>query len=113
MTTLEIYENVSLKAPLEQRRFFDFFNNTVDELEALYHTRYVFIDPEQGNTPIHYLDEDSNVKPLYHEAIIDNILFLSGQDETYKSEFVRKSKEAYLKYWEDVSKNRIRKRECW
>ena len=36
VTLKEIYEKVSLKVPLEQRRFFNFFNDTVAELEALY-----------------------------------------------------------------------------
>ena len=35
VTLKEIYEKVSLKVPLEQRRFFNFFNDTVAELESI------------------------------------------------------------------------------
>lgn len=113
MTIKEIYENVSLKVPLEQRRFIDFFNNSVDEITASYHPIYVLVDLEKCGLPVKSIEDTNNIKPLYHTAIIDNILFLSGQDSLYKSEFARKAQNAYLKYWEDISKNKIRKRADW
>ena len=36
MTLLEIFEKVNLVIPLEQRRFFNYFNDTVNELNTLY-----------------------------------------------------------------------------
>ena len=36
MTILEIFEKVNLIMPIEQRRFFNFFEDTVSELQSLY-----------------------------------------------------------------------------
>lgn len=110
MTIKEIYERVSLKIPLDQRRFFNYFNDTVDELESLY-SGFVFNDDTEF-APIKSLDDENVVLPLYSGAIVDNILFLAGRD-TYKGEFIRKSRDAYLKYWSDKAKGRKIKRMGW
>ena len=152
MTILEIFEKVNLVVPIEQRVFFNFFEDTVNELQSLYGD-FVFIkDKEEtlettdnsnrsvdadGNvyingilvetqnngddvkvsskeyTPPRYLTDDNVVLPLYHNAIVDNILFLSNNGETYKSEFIRKSRDAYLKYWNDNAKGRRIRRMRW
>ncbi|NLB80109.1 MAG: hypothetical protein GX800_00500 [Clostridiaceae bacterium] len=111
MTILEIFEKVNLQVPLEQRRFFNYFNDSVIELSSLY-PDFLFQDNAEF-TPINTLSDENIVLPLYTGAIIDNILFLSGQDETYKGEFIRKSKSAYLKYWNDNAKGRKMKRMGW
>lgn len=111
MTLLEIFEKVNLVMPLEQRRFFNHFNDTVDELCSLY-GGFVF-EAEGDYTPPKALTDDVKVLPLYHNAIVDNILFLAGQDETHKSEFLRKAKDAYLKYWNDNAKGRRLRRMRW
>ena len=36
MTILEIFEKVNLVIPIEQRVFFNFFADTVNELQSLY-----------------------------------------------------------------------------
>lgn len=111
MTLLEIFEKVNLVIPLEQRRFFNYFNDTVNELNTLY-DGFVF-ESEGEYTPPQDLSDSVKVLPLYHNAIVDNILFLAGQNETYKGEFIRKSNAAYLKYWNDDAKGRRIKRMRW
>lgn len=111
MTLLEIFEKVNLVIPLEQRRFFNYFNDTVNELNTLY-DGFVF-ESEGEYTPPQDLSDSVKVLPLYHNAIVDNILFLAGQNETYKGEFIRRSKLAYLKYWNDNAKGRRIRRMRW
>ncbi len=153
MTILEIFEKVNLVIPIEQRVFFNFFEDTVNELQSLYGD-FVFIQdkkagPENGNsyiisvdangnkyldgiirddsivvndskkvsdvsyTPPKSLNDDNVVLPLYHNAIVDNILFLANKGEQYKGEFIRKSRDAYLKYWNDNAKGRRVRRMRW
>ena len=111
MTILEIFEKVNLTVPLEQRRFFNYFNDTINELIS----RYDGVVVEEGTEfkPIASINDDCTVLPLYAQAIVDNILFLSGQSEVYKNEFLRKAHEAYLKYWNDNAKGRRVRRMRW
>lgn len=111
MTLLEIFEKVNIAAPIEQRRFFNYFDDTVNELEALYGDFVLEKDVEYQ--PPEALSDANVVLPLYHNSIVDNILFLSGQNEAYKSEFIRKSKAAFLKYWNDNAKGKRIKRMRW
>ena len=126
MTLLEIYEKVNLIIPIEQRVFFNFLEDTVNELESLYGD-FVFIkDKTEADstsdelviaiaeyTPPKSLTDAFVVLPLYHNSIVDNILFLANKGEFYKSEFIRKSKDAYLKYWNDNAKGRRIRRMRW
>ena len=126
MTLLEIYEKVNLIIPIEQRVFFNFLEDTVNELQSLYGD-FVFIkDKTEADstsdeiiiaiaeyTPPKSLTDDFVVLPLYHNSIVDNILFLANKGEHYKSEFIRKSKDAYLKYWNDNAKGRRIRRMRW
>ena len=117
MTLLEIFEKVNLTIPIEQRRFFNYFEDTVNELQSLYRDFVLITDTESDSekeyTPPESLNDDNVVLPLYHNSIVDNILFLAGVGETYKSEFIRKSKDAYLKYWNDDAKGRRKRRMRW
>ena len=113
MALKELYEKVSLRLPLEQRRFFNYLNDSVQELLSLYPG---FVSGVGTDLPIHAytsLDEDFEVLPLYHEAVADNILFLAGADEAYKSEFLRKSNDAWLAYWNRYAKGRRIRRGRW
>ncbi len=114
MTILEIYEKVSLVIPIEQRRFFNYFEDTVNELQSLYGD-FVFIKDKDYTPPTSLSDSEYEnvVLPLYHNAIVDNILFLANAGETYKSEFIRKSRDAYLTYWNDNAKGRRIRRMRW
>lgn len=111
MTILEIFEKVNLVIPIEQRVFFNFFEDSVNELQSLYGD-FVFIQGTEY-TPPESLTDDNVVLPLYHNSIVDNILFLANKGEHYKSEFLRKSKDAYLKYWNDNAKGRRIRRMRW
>ena len=113
MTVLEIYEKVNLKIPLEQRRFFDYYNDTVEELNSLYSD---FVT-EHGTafSPIGSIYDPYTVLPRYASAIVDNILYLSGYDKdgTCKAEFLRKAENAHLSYWKENAKNKRIKRMRW
>lgn len=111
MSILTIFEKVNLTMPIEQRRFFNYFDDTVTELQSMY-SGFVFEKDTEYQPPETLLDKNV-VLPLYHNAIVDNILFLAGQNETYKGEFIRKSKLAYLKYWNDNAKGRRIRRMRW
>ena len=111
MTIVEIYEKVSLITPIEQRKFFNYFEDSVNELQSLYGS-FVFIDNAEY-TPPERLTDDNVVLPLYHNSIVDNILFFETGDENYKSEFIRKSRDAYKKYWNDNAKGRRIRRMRW
>ena len=50
MTILEIYEKVNLVIPIEQRVFFNFFEDTVNELISLYGD-FVFIKDKEYTPP--------------------------------------------------------------
>lgn len=107
----KIFEKVNLVIPLEQRRFFNYYEDSVNELNSLYNEFVIKKGTEYA--PPTSLDERSTVRPLYHSAIVDNIIFLAGGEETRKSEFIRKSRDAYLKYWNDNAKGRRLKRMRW
>lgn len=111
MSILEIFEKVNLITPIEQRRFFNFFDDTVRELQASY-SGFVFEKDTEFEPPENLLDANV-VLPLYHNAIVDNIVFLENGEETRKSEFIRKAREAYLKYWNDNAKGRKMRRLEW
>lgn len=111
MTILEIFEKVNLVTPIEQRRFFNYFEDTVNELQTLY-AGFV-LEKEAKYTPPKALSDENAVLPLYHNSIVDNILFLAGQNENYKGEFIRKSRLAFLKYWNDNAKGKRIKRMRW
>lgn len=111
MTLLEIFEKVNLVTPLEQRRFFNHFNDTVDELVAVFDG--LVLESEGEYTPLKDLSDSVPVLPLYHTAIVDNILFMATQDENRKGEFIRKAKMAHLKYWNDNAKGKRVKRMRW
>ena len=112
MTLLEMYEKVSLKAPIEQRKFFNYYDDSVNELLALYDS-YVIAKGKKFEAPTTDLYAEIVVLPLYHNAIVDNILFMISEDANYKSEFIRKSKDAHLKYWREHAKGVRQRRMRW
>lgn len=112
MDIKEIFEKVNLAIPIEQRRFFNYFSDTVTELAALY-DGFVF---EKGKeyVPPERVEDTCVVLPLYKNSIVDNILFMISGSDAYKSEFLRKSRAAYLKYWNDFAKGKkMRKAGRW
>ena len=118
MTILEIFENVNIKTPVEQRIFFNYFNASVNEISALHGDMPYAVFGGKikagDNVRVKSLTDEPTILPLYHEAIIDNILFLCGQGDAYKGEFIRKSKEAFNEYWSEYSKKRrIKRKRGW
>ncbi len=111
MTILQIYEKVNMVTPVEQKRFFSLFNDTVAELISLYEKPVIATG--KAFVPISDLHDENVVLPLYTNSIVDNILFALGADASYKSEFIRKSKEAYTTYWNENAKGRHIKRMRW
>lgn len=111
MSILEIFEKVNLVMPIEQRRFFNYFEDTVNELQSMY-SGFVFETDTEYHPPKDF-SAVNVVLPLYHSPIVDNIVFLAGGEETYKTEFIRKSRDAYLKYWNDNAKGRKMKVSRW
>ena len=99
---LDIFEKVNLAVPIEQRKFFNYFEDTVAELEAMY-DGFIYEKGKEFTLP-EALSDETIVLPLYKDAIVENIIFLSSGEETRKSEFLRKSRNAYLKYWRDNAK---------
>jgi hypothetical protein len=114
MEIVEIFEKVNLVTPIEQRRFFNYFEDTVNELQSLYSDfgDFVFVKGKEY-TPPKKLSDANVVLPLYHNAIVDNILFFATNEENYKGEFIRKSDDAYKKYWNDNAKGRRKRRMRW
>ena len=112
MNTRQIYERVSLVAPIWQRQFFDRLNDTIIELGSLYGDvpKLLYRADEDGAYPdgqwVKELETELVVLPLYHAAIVDNILYLSGVGEEYKTEFLRKAHDAWLTYWNVNAKDR-------
>ena len=106
-----------LSVSLEQRRFFSYFNQSVQEIEASLGVRRYRSDEEKGRSSflwksgfeghrVRDLEEECPVLDLYVPALVDNILFLAGQGDTHKAEFIRKAKEAWLHYWNEGSRGK-------
>ena len=111
MLIRDIFEKVNLVTPIEQRKFFNFYNDSVNELFSMY-SDFVIPKGIEYQPPKALADENA-VLPLYHSAIVDNIIFLTSGEETRKSEFLRKARDAYLKYWNDNAKGRRVKEKRW
>lgn len=111
VSLLEIFEKVNHIMPIEQRRFFNYFEDTVNELQSMY-SDFVF-EKDTEYQPPKALSDKNVVLPLYHNSIVDNIAFLLGGEENRKSEFIRKSRDAYLKYWNDNAKGRKMRSRRW
>lgn len=118
MTVKQMYERVALTAAVSEREFFNRLNDTIEELCALYGEppKLLWEADENGEYPsgqrIRTFEADKNsegslkILPLYHNSMVDNILYLSGGGDAYKSEFLRKAREAWLKYWNANAKGR-------
>ena len=93
-------------------------NGFVKNLSETYVDNKVYEETEKENPlvnipPPRDLADDIVVKPLYHIAIIDNILFMAGCGETYKNEFLRKSDLAHRTDFSRNTKCRRFRRARW
>lgn len=106
-TALDIFEKVNLKRPMEQRRFFNALNDTLDELRATYYDIEILVNGEKEPGRTGRLTDVIDGIDLYVGAIVDNINFLNGGDETDKGEFVRKAELAHAA--DRRKKNKVRR----
>ena len=119
MTILKMFEHVSIMAPIEQRLFINYYNETVDELCGLY-DKYVLKNETADPESVHIqniTDEEGGILPLYHTAMIDNIYQYISTDASekafYKQEFLRKASMAHNRYFRDDSKKIYLKKAWW
>lgn len=106
-TALDIFEKVNLKRSMEQRRFFNALNDTLDELRTTYHDIEILVNGEKEPGRTGRLADVIDGIDLYVGAIVDNINFLNGGDETDKGEFVRKAELAHAT--DRRKKNKVRR----
>ena len=111
MNTKQVYERVQMVTNISEREFFDRLNDTIGELNAIYGEvpKLLWVNYEGGFPPevwIKKLDDKIDLLPLYHEALSDNILYLSGAGSEYRQEFLMKARNAYLTYWNRNAKGR-------
>ncbi len=116
-----IYEKVSLKTAMEQRRFFNYLNDTLCELFSLYNGNLIYtkeyISDSHHNTDepilVMSLDDYLPLRHIYIPAIVDNIVFLNTGEEFLKTEFLRKSNDAFLSAYGSDARGRHIKRSRW
>ena len=110
MKISSIFEKVNLIFPLEQRRFFNYLEDTASELISKYGEKFVLEKGADVCTHDNNINGEINILPQYEKAIVCNILYLCGAGESYISEFLRLSNDAYLYYYRQNAKNRRLKR---
>lgn len=104
MKSNELFASVSVRCPIDQYKFIYYFNQTVDEINLMYP---LFTPLQHMNS---FLDE-REYPDILHGPISDNILFLAGFGDQYKSEFLRKMKYVFCAWWKmKQKKNGIIKR---
>ena len=112
MNAKQVYERVCLISRIGERQFFDRLNDTLVSLGATYGEtpKLLYEAGEDSEYPegqwVKSLDDELLLLPLYHAALSDNILYLSGAGEAYGQEFLRKSREAWLAYWNRDARGR-------
>lgn len=112
MTVLKIFEKVNLVTPVEQRRFFNYFEDGVNELMLWYGDKLV-IEDGKIYAPPSALSDENVVRPLYRNALVDYILYRAGLGEAHFNMFIQKAKLAYLRYWNTDTKGKRIKRMRW
>ena len=117
MTIIDIYERISLKVPMEQKLFFNALNDTINAISARYGSipGVTFDNRLRGDElmPIHGLIEEIPLLPMYHNAVVDGIMYRSGQGDAYGAESDRKADEAYRYYWFLHSGGKKTRRRQW
>ena len=113
MEIKSIFEKVNLIVPLEQRRFFNYLEDTANELISKYGEKFVLENGASVCSFDNNIDGEINILPLYEKAIVNNILFNAGAGEQYISEFLRHADAAYLFYWRNNAKGKRLKKKEW
>ena len=105
MDIQSIYEKVSRKIQISLPEFFSHYNDTIGELIALYGEALTI--GKSARVEADSLTDTMCVFEDYAESIIDNIISLEGssEDSNYrKTEFIRKSKNAYKRLWSEKAR---------
>lgn len=100
MDLTSIFEKVNRKVAITQPEFLTYYNDSISELVNLYGDNFTL--GENIKTEAEKLTDFMCVDSHYVEAIVDNIISLEGSSDDSdfkKSEFLRKSKNAYLRLW--------------
>ena len=107
MKVNEIFITVSSYADVDQFKFLLLFNETINEINLM----YPVIDNLKTTNDINSFYE---YPEMFVSPIKDNILFLLGFGDKYKSEFIRKMKYAFCGWWKNKSKKTgfVRRSEC-
>lgn len=55
----------------------------------------------------------TKIAPLYHIAMVDNILYMATNSEAFKVGFINKARQAYSTYWGKHAKGKKMGRRTW
>ena len=83
-----VYEKVSLRTAMAQRLFFNYLDETCLELLALFGSRAKAAPDDEYKAAV-ILSDYINIKGIFIPAIVNNILYLAGMGDGYKTEFLR------------------------
>ena len=99
MTIKKMYEAVNMRVPIDERTFFEYFNESVAELVLKYKAKYIYtaFDEETNNPTVSSLKDENPIFDLYHIAVLYNILYLCGLGDSYKTLSLSYADEAHLK----------------
>lgn len=110
---IEIFEKVNLVKEMEQRRFFNALNDTLDELRSMYADILITVNGAADPGEAWNLQDEIEGIDLYLGAIVDNINFINTGNETLKGEFIRKADNAHITDWKNRLKGVFIKRLRW
>lgn len=98
MLVLTLFEKVNRELQLSQPDFLTYYNDTISEIVNLYGEPLTL-----DGCPLEICDSLFNemcIDDAYADSVIDNILYLADtSNSTRKSEFLRKSKNAFNRLW--------------
>ena len=98
MKVLTLFEKVNRELQMSQHDFLSYYNDTINEIVNLYGENLTL--DGKSFIPCDDLSSDMCINDAYFDAMVDNIVFLANpSDSQRKSEFLRKSKNAYNRIW--------------
>ena len=92
----QIYESVTIRTPVDERNFYDYFNETLSEIEMMFDTKYTFKDGCVGSV-VSSMEDEFPLMDKYYTAVLFNLLYLCGYGDpnSIKSEFIRLANAAH------------------
>ncbi|MBR5535746.1 MAG: hypothetical protein IKU60_03770 [Clostridia bacterium] len=117
MTVKELYEKVCLRLPLDvelsERKFINFLEDTLSELEVLVSKKYLWLNTGAEKHPTMVSGEKIWCNDLFHNAIIENNCYLLTGDDNKKSLFYKYVEEGKGRVKERQNGNKIRVMPKW